>query len=43
MVTTGGAHVTSWGKLTPGIMAGHDDSLIPDLSRLTKTIKEGGA
>lgn len=43
LVTTGIAHVTSWGRLNPHMMGGWDDSFIEDFRELAASIHSGGA
>jgi 2,4-dienoyl-CoA reductase-like NADH-dependent reductase (Old Yellow Enzyme family)/thioredoxin reductase len=43
LVTTGMAHVTSWGRLNPRVLGGWDDSFIADFRDLAQAIHSGGA
>lgn len=43
LVTTGLAHVTPWGRLTPHMLGGWDDSFIADFRELAEAIHLGGA
>jgi 2,4-dienoyl-CoA reductase (NADPH2) len=43
LVTTGIAHVTSWGRLNPNMLGGWDDSFIEDFRELASSIHSGGA
>ncbi|EFK09322.1 putative NADH oxidase [delta proteobacterium NaphS2] len=43
LVTTGIAHVTSWGRLNPRMLGGWNDSFIEDFRELSSSIHSGGA
>lgn len=43
LVTTGFAHVTSWGRLNANMLGGWDDSFIADFRRLAEAVHSGGA